>query len=410
MAQLFTLVLLLTATTAWAQTPTHADRWVPWMGCWQISEESVEDAERLLSGLQGTQPTSRNGARVCVTPSGDGGATMTTMVSGKEVLTETIVPDGAARALTDPSCTGTQRAEWSAIGPRIFARTEVACGHQAARVITGYSAVVAGPLWVDIQMIESEGRSSLRVRRYRPVADTSGPSARSLSTLPLVERLSLADIKEASAKVAPQVVQAAILEMGRNGYDLTAARLIDLDDAGVHDSVIDLMVAMSFPQKFVVERARPVSGPGSFGGLGNWFDDPWGYRSPGMWGYYAHPMYYASYFSPFGYYNWGYYDPYYYGTPGVVIINPGGDTGPPPGTGEGRVVNGEGYTRIRPNVPDAPARPGNGTNSGWTGSSAGSNANSGSNSGGSVSSGGYSGGGSSSGGERVAVPRPPGGY
>jgi hypothetical protein len=165
----------------------------------------------------------------------------------------------------------------------------------------------------------------------------------------------------------------------------------------VPDSVIDLMVAMSFPEKFVVEHAVPISGPGVWGGG---YGGAWA-----MWPYYAHPWYYSSYYSPFGYYNWGYYDPYYYGNPGIIIINPG--PGSPEPSGQGRVVDGQGYTRIRPNVPDPPQRTGNGGSGGWGGAAAGSSGNSGSSSGGSASPGGYSGGGG--GGERVAVPRPPGG-
>jgi hypothetical protein len=251
-------------------------------------------------------------------------------------------------------------------------------------------------------MIESQGRKSMRVRRYRPAANEKdvASSTRRLGTMPLGGTLSIADIKEVSAKLAPEVVQAAVIELGANGYDLNAKRLIELDDAGVPDAVIDLIVAMSFPKKFVVERAVPSSGPGGFSDFGGMWG-PFAY-----WSYYAHPLYYSSYYSPFGYSYWGYYDPYYYRPPGVVIIPPGGGgSGIPEPSGAGRVVDGQGYTRIRPNVPDSPVRTGNG--SGWGGASAGSSSgsNGGSTSGGSVSTGGYSGGG---GGERVAVPRPPG--
>lgn len=414
MKHLLTLALLFAASAAFAQTPaTPIDRWTPWMGCWQIADESIDDAERLLSALTGAraEPSPRSGARVCVTPSPDGGATMTTLVNGKAVFSETVVADGKAHPLTDQSCGGTQHAEWSQQGPRIYARTEISCSGQPRRVVSGFSAVVSGPMWVDIQLIESEGRKSMRVRRYRPAADQTGAArsaAPDLATMPLGGKLTLAEIEEASTKLAPEAVQAVVMELGPGGYDLNADRLIELDDAGVHDSVIDLMVAMSFPQKFVVERATPATGPGSFGGYG-YGSGYGGLGSPYGWGYYAHPMYYSSYYSPFGYNNWGYYDPYYYGTPGVVIINPGG--GEPQPTGAGRVVDGRGYTRIRPHVPDSATRTGNGNGGGSSAGSTGSN--SGSSSGGSVSTGGYSGGGSSgssgSSGGRVAVPRPPGG-
>lgn len=419
MTHLFTVALIFTATAAFAQTPASADPWAPWMGCWQVAEESVEDTEQLLAGLTDSptaETSRRRGARVCVTPSPDGGATMTTIVNGKTVLTETVVADGKPRPLADPACTGTQQAEWSKLGPRVYARTELTCGNQSKRTVSGFSAVVSGPLWVDIQMIESDGRKSMRVRRYRPAGDQQGaaPStARALGIMPLGGKLTLAEIKEASTKLAPEAVQAAVMELGAGGYDLDAERLVDLDDAGVHDSVIDLMVAMSFPDKFVVERALPVSGLGGLGGFpyGPGYGlSPWDLTdSYYAWGYFAHPLYYSSYYSPFGYSRWGYYDPYSYGMPGVVIINPGGGGGDPQPSADGRVVNGQGYTRIRPNVPEAPARTAGGSNglSGGAGSSS-TGSNSGSNSGGGVSTGGYSGG-SSSGGGRVAVPRPPGG-
>jgi hypothetical protein len=414
--------LVLTAASAAAQsssTPrSQADRWAPWMGCWQVAEESVQDAERLLADVAGTPSTSGRttpGARVCVTPSADGGATMTTLVSSKPVLVETIVADGKARPLGDPSCRGSQQAEWSTLAPRIYARTEVTCGDRPTRMVSGLAAIVSGPMWLDIQTIESEGRKSLRVRRYRRAADQSGAApastARSLGTMPIGGKLSMTDIKEASTKVAPEALQAAVLELGAGGYDLNAKRLLELDDAGVPDSVIDLMVAMSFPNRFVVERQTATSGPGGFGGYGaydGYGDSMWGPMA--LWPYYAHPGYYSSYYSPFGYGSWGYYDPYYYNTPGVIILNPGtglGGTVPAEPSGDGRVVDGQGYTRIRRVQPETPSRAGNGGGGSVGTSSAGSSGSTGGSGSGGVSTGGYSGGGG--GGERVAVPRPPGG-
>ena len=37
---------------------------------------------------------------------------------------------------------------WSALGPRIYAKTEVSCGERPKRVISGFSAVVSGPTWI----------------------------------------------------------------------------------------------------------------------------------------------------------------------------------------------------------------------------------------------------------------------
>jgi hypothetical protein len=417
------------ASPAVAQQPATSPsaRWTPWMGCWRVAEESVEDTAQLLASLSDTsgRDQTRN-AIVCVTPSDDGGATITTRVKDVAVLTETIVADGTQRPINEPGCQGWQKAEWSTLGARVFARAEISCSDQPARVVSGMAAMVAGPMWLDAQMIESEGRKSVRVRRYERTAAQPATSSLTLprdATTALGRKLTLNEIKEASSKVPVEILQAAVLELGTGGYDLKAKQLMELDAAGVPDGVIDLMIAMSFPKRFVVERAS--SGGGGFGGFGGFegmggmgdpFGDVWPYLAmwpyAGMWPYmgdYYYSSFYRAYYSPFGYRNWGYFDPYiYYDRPGFVVVDSGGGgSGTPVSSGDGRVIDGRGYTRIRRNEPEPPTRV-NGNNGSWDTASAGNNGNSGSsgsNSG--VSSGGYSSGGSS-GGDRVAVPRPPG--
>ena len=60
---------------------------------------------------------------------------------------------------------------------------------------------------------------------------------------------------EASPHVAAPALEAALVE-SRATFGLNARRLIQLDDAGVPSSVIDLMVALTYPQAFSV---RPTS-------------------------------------------------------------------------------------------------------------------------------------------------------
>jgi hypothetical protein len=415
-------LVMATAGAAAAQPaapPASPDRWAPWIGCWQIADESVQDAAAMLADLAGTSsaPASTTpNALVCVTPSADGaaGATMTTFVDDKPVLVETVVADGSQRPIADANCRGWQRAEWSSLGARVYAQAEITCGDKPARTVSGLATIVAGPRWLDIQVVESEGQKSMRVRRYRRAANQKHaadvPStSRRRATMPIGGKLTMADIKEASAKVPTEALQAAVLELGAGGYDLDSRRLRELDSAGVPDSVIDLMVAMSFPERFVVERRSAGGGgygSGFGGGYGSGFEPMWG--PFGIWPYYfVDPFYYSSMYSAFGYRSWGYYDPYNYRGPGVIVIDPGGGGAVEP-SGDGRIVDGRGYTRIRRNEPEPATRAGNGTGSGWGTSSTGAG-NSGSSSGTSgVSSGGYSSGGASSGGERTAVPRPPG--
>jgi hypothetical protein len=407
-------------TSSAAQTPapqnTRTDaRWSSWLGCWELSDESVDDGSVAIARLLGVPaPRSREnaGARVCVTPAAEGGATMTTYVNDRAVLSESIVPDGTSRPITEAECRGEQRAEWSTLGARVYASAEITCQSEPARRVSGLAMMVAGPTWLDIQTIESNGGKTLRVRRYHRAADQKRagevPAPATAATMPLGRSLSIADEKEASQKVSAEVVQAALVEL-RSGFDLNGKRLVELEDANVPRGVIDLMVALSFPKRFVVER--PVAR--SSGGGGSWWT-PMGYGDyDDLWPYYAMPYayspFYSSYYAPFGYRYWGYFDPFYYSGPGYVVIDPGGGNGSPrpQPSGEGRVVDGHGYTRVRRSDPE-PAMPRTGrSGDGSSTTSSGQSTDTGSSSGG-VSSSGYSGGSSGSG-DRTAQPRPPGG-
>jgi hypothetical protein len=401
-----TLAVIVSAPPLSAQQaapdPIADPHWAPWLGCWQLLTETVQDPESLADAIAALGRSRANaGALVCVTPSIDNGVRMTTLVNEVPVLTETIVADGTRRSLSEPDCRGWQRAEWSTLGPRLFAQAEIACANQPTRTVSGLALMMAGPHWIDVQVIESEGRKSLRVRRYvraanqKPAA-TASSAVRQSAAMPLGLRLSIADVIEANAKAAPEALQAALVEIKR-GFDLNGDRLIELDRAGVPDSIVDLMVALSFPKHFVVERR--TSGGG--GGGGYW--GAGGFES--MWPYYADPYFYTSYYAPFGYRYWGRYDPYYFQGPGFVIVDPSPTPISP--SGAGRVVDGRGYTRVRRNEPE-PIN-GRASNGGaWSTASGDSSGSSRSGSDSGVSSSGYSSGGSSGGSERTAQPRPPG--
>jgi hypothetical protein len=217
-----------------------------------------------------------------------------------------------------------------------------------------------------------------------------------------MDRWTIDEVKEASQRTAPEVLQAAIVEVGGK-HPLSAKRLVELDEAGVPGPVIDVMVALSFPEKFVVEQPSGSSyGGGGWGGFGGTLD-PWLISSDLAWlGMYA----------PFGYQYYGYYDPRYGAGWGnwVGVTPPIATT--PTDTPDGRVVNGLGYTRVRPRDPEPRVAGGSGDRSG-SGDSGRGSSGSGSSGGSGVTSGGYTSGGSSGdsggGSGRTAVPRPPGG-
>jgi hypothetical protein len=415
------LVFMLAAGAAHAQTASDP-RWTEWMGCWELvadgSTTRLPPAEEAAAGAGPIRPGASRDARVCVAPS-QGGAELRTMVGEQQVLTQTIVADGKDHAISDAGCTGTQRAQWSADGLRLFSRAQVTCDGQAPRTVTGLALMGRDDQWIDVQAVTVEGRDSVRVRRFRPAADRvkTAPPAAAIG-------LRIEHIKEASALLAPRALEAALIETGAR-FPLSSKTLLDLNTAGVADSVTDLMVALSYPQAFAVRSTGPDDRlapppplyPDFFDAS---FESPF-YYSPFYSPYYSNYYYSPYFFSPFGYSYLRLYPQF--AAPGVVIIPGDGGGGGLPGNGRpenGKAVDGLGYTRVYPRDRGATGADGSGeATSRSGGSSRGSvsprgytagesSGGSSSSSGGASSSGGSGGGssaGSSGGGGRTAVPK-----
>jgi hypothetical protein len=397
--------LVLAAAPAFAQTNSD-ERWTPWLGCWDLVLENAREGPPAIDSARErprSSPTDSARPRVCVERAPTGGATFRTTIGTQNAISQTLVADGTDHPITDSDCQGTQRAEWSRNGLRLYVRAELTCkGDPGKRRVSGFAMLGPNASWTDVQAIEAGGRETYRVRRYRRVdaATLTAGSTRGAA-------LTLDDVKEATGKVSPPALEAALVETNAS-FRLDSQRLIDLADAKVPERVIDLLVALSYPKRFVVETTRADRGPVAFDndpflfGFGSPLGyDPFGFSSP-LYGYYS-PYFY----SPFAYSYARGYNPFYFDG-GYVVIDGGGGGGGRPNqpSGSGRVVDGQGYTRVRPREPDAivTSRPGGGTSAG-SGDSGSSSSSSGSSGSSSVSSGGFSSGASSGDTGRTAQPR-----
>ena len=417
------LIVMLGITPALAQQTNGTDgrnplgsgadhfdsRWLPWLGCWQLQEEQF-DSER------DSATYSPDRTFVCVAPSKVGSGITLRTISDQQILIEReLSGDAIRKEVSENDCLGWEYNEWTTSGYRLFTKGELICGDGPGRTVNGLSFLANPSTWVDIQLVASGEHRHLEIRRYQPVSakeedrllpDPSSPSGVDRSRILRARResstpLSLPDVREAAEKAPPRVVEAMLSET-RPRFSIDAETLMALDDAGVEHQIIDLLVALAYPEHFSIEERRSNdefwSGGGgyrAYSGYGGGFYDPIWYN--GLYPYY---------YTPLGYNSWNrYYSPYFYGgyaSPFILFSGYGNNERVP----TGQLANGTGYTRVTRRGADGTGRlaTSSAKSGGATGVTSGRSGG-GSSNGGRATPGGYRGGGRTSGGTRTAVPR-----
>ncbi len=389
----------VTLLAAPIEAQRDAGRGLAFIGCW-------EDATAGAAGM------------TCVLPQA-GAALKIVTVPPTGARTESILTlDGTKVEVTADGCTGWERARVSRDDERIVMDSEIACNGLPRQQRAGAFVIAENGDWLQVQGGGVASIATTQARRLRPVVG--------LQVIPT-------DLRPL---VGPFLAEAEATRASIAGRRVSAQNLIELDDLGTADPIIDLIVAASYPESFAIvgggsdyeaRRPEPSVSVGGAGGSGiprysmlpptaaDWalwnscvmmwgMRDPWacGGRAPfAYYGLYA-PVYNAFGFgwwgAPFG----GAFWPTYVGGPVVVQpIGPGGvPTGRTPESG-GRVVKGGGYSA--PSGGSGGARPRSGDSDGSSVRSGGSSPSGGSSSGSAGSSGGSSSGSSG----RTAKPRDP---
>jgi len=294
------------------------DSWFGWLGCWELLVD--EDSDEPIEGTR----------RVCVERV-ERGVTLTTMVDDREVLRRLVASDGFDRDVETGGCMGSERAWWSADGNRLLVSSDLVCEGGRGRQTSGVSLLVSRNRWTDIQVANVDGQREVLVRRYRRVASAEAADTRDLSLATATARqaaaapIDLEDVLEATEQLDPAVVETLLLE-STLAFHVNADALMLLAGADVPGNIVDLMVALSYPDYFAIgddsEQGQLAEGGVRFA-----------YAYPVSWyGYWSYG------FAPFG---WGYYHyPSHpiYGRPTIY---------------GGKAVNGRGYTRVqaKPNLP-----------------------------------------------------------
>jgi len=280
-----------------------------WLGCWQPVVEHEDSSQELLEARQ----------LVCL-ESGDGPNSLArTLVVGNQVVAErTLITDGSRQSVREGGCDGWRSALRSAGGRRLYLQSETICEGGNQRNLSGASMLVSADRWVEIQVVRVDREREITIREYRAVSANAvwlpgePPTAVHTARLAATTRLTADDVIEALEHVDPAVVE-AMLQETRPSFAMNSQLLMRLADAGVPGEIIDLMVALSFPQYFAVDDATTAPG------------------------FALYPTYWSPCYSAWGCgYYW--YHHYYYPHPPVGGV---------PRPRGGRVVSGHGYTRVR---------------------------------------------------------------
>jgi hypothetical protein len=383
------------SSAATAQSAAHDSRWVPWIGCWLPSA---------------SQATPGVASLLCIAPAGANSVELATIDSGRVLARDTIDASGTQRPTAADGCAGWRSAQWSADGRRVYVRSELNCSGGIKRVATGMLAFSSDDGWVDVHNVRAGKTNGTRSTRYLAAAPgyadvpteftaiMQAGGVTSVSRVLAGAAVELDDITEASKHVDAAVVETWIIERGQ-AFSIDGKTLANLASAGVPGSVTDVMIGVSYPERFVVGRepspaGRSVVSQTSTYPSGYVYSYGYDYRYPydpyGYGGYYGYGNY--------GYGNYNRYYSTYYDSP-VIISGRSREKEEVP---HGKMVNGQGYTRTRPdNSTAGESSSGSRAGSSDTRSSGGSSKSGGS-SGGSSSSGSSSGSGSGSSSGRTA--------
>lgn len=344
MAVVFSLPL---TAAVWAFSPQDVlkyenldTRWLPWIGSWHLVSDMEETTENTLEEKY----------LLSITPGVDGKSVVMKGSRGEKVLfEEKIEADGVRRPMKSDHCSGWHSYAWSETGKRLLFTGESECTGGLQQAISGISVIGGNGDWLDFQLLKSKEEKTITIRRYRNLdADALAPAQTDADPARFARvfagtGFSIDEIIELSGKVDPEVLEAAIVEVHKP-FPIDSKQILHLADSGVPTGVIDLMVALSFPDKFIVEQMTisPVQKSGYLRvPLDVWPSDYyWSYPYP------LYPWFWAS--SMYFYYDYWYLDRYYW--PGWYYSSwwyPGYGSGGY-GVKAGQLVKGQGYTQVSP--------------------------------------------------------------
>ncbi|HEX2779615.1 MAG TPA: hypothetical protein VHM30_08960, partial [Gemmatimonadaceae bacterium] len=317
------------------------------------------------SGTTTTAPTPDDGSLFCVVPIPGISTVDVGEISADSTEWQAMEVTGVERTVDIDGCKGWELAQWSPDGRRIYRRAEHTCPGNVVRRSSGLLALSALGELVDVETVIVGSDTAVRAARYRATGMPESlarrfPTVRSEESFATRTARTAAgasatteDIIEVVKEVGAPATEAWLRERQQR-FSVDAKQLVALADAGVPGRVIDVLVALSYPETFAVDgRLRE---PERYATRAPRARRPWygptrcryGYDSFDVASYVMVPggfvpAFYmpSSLYSPYGYrcgYGGGFYGGPWYGGGTVIRVR---DVE----TGRGKAVKGRGYTR-----------------------------------------------------------------
>lgn len=299
---------LLFNTPLQAQGQSHDTRWLPWLGCWEPVIENDKPEAPIL----------------CIRPtSGHKDIELTMVSDGKITSQNTIKADGISQKKNREGCQGWEKTSFSNNSNRIYHRAEFVCDNGKEPKSTGIMSMISPYEWIDVRTLDVGTEIIPWVIKYHLYNSDSIENKelkdfakehtidQKWSRIGASSAITIEDVIEASSHVDPTAVEAWIAEQG-DQFALNAKKLVSMADAGVPENVIDIVVAVSYPEQFSMNRNSESDNISTRSsrqveriryGYSN-FHDP----------FYYDPFFLSPFYSP--YTGYGYYSPYRYGSYG----------------------------------------------------------------------------------------------
>ncbi len=331
----------------------------PWTGSWHLITNKVNSSKGNID----------DEFLLTITPGKTENSLMMKGYKGEEpVVEEEIIVDGKVHSLADKECEGWYRYTWSDNGTRMLFNSESTCPGDPPRIISGMSLFDEKGNWLDIQLLKNGQEKTTNTRKYRNVSsekvNLGQVNANRANYLKNVsgKDFTIEEIEELSNKIDSEIIEAALLETG-NSFPLNSKRLAKIADTKISPRVLNLMVALSFPDKFNIHgNAVSLMHDPEYNQGFQYFETPYQYCSHN---YMYFPWHWASSScSPYGYTYLGWYvdydryyslwshpPEYYYNTGG------GGSSSGSYNTSDGRLIGGQGYKRTDSGTTTRSARP-----------------------------------------------------